>query len=99
MHLVTGLCCHPGDKVSSHGCYKLISCLADTIFYFFSSFTYPQIVLIWGNFVAFYVINLILSVVPTLEMHNVMLRLCNQPSYWITMAVSHLVASYTDLHN
>uniref|UniRef100_A0ACD5UA67 Uncharacterized protein n=1 Tax=Avena sativa TaxID=4498 RepID=A0ACD5UA67_AVESA len=52
-----------------------------------NSFTYPQIILIWGNFVAFYVINLILSVVPTLEMHNVMLRLCNQPSYWITMAL------------
>ena len=63
---------------------------ADTIFCFFSSFTYPQIILVWGNFVAFYVINLILSVVPTVQMHNVMLRLCNQPPYWITMAVSVL---------
>ncbi|CAM0905081.1 unnamed protein product [Alopecurus aequalis] len=52
-----------------------------------NSFTYPQIILIWGNFVAFYVINLILSLVPTVQMHNVMLRLCNQPSYWITMAL------------
>lgn len=52
-----------------------------------NSFTYLQIILIWGNFVAFYVINLILSVVPSLQMHNVMLRLCNQPSYWITMAL------------
>jgi hypothetical protein len=70
-------------------CYELIGlCFTDTIFCFVSSFTYPQIILVWGNFVAFYVINLILSVVPSLQMHNVMLRLCNQPSYWITMAVS-----------
>ncbi|XP_047065739.1 phospholipid-transporting ATPase 2-like isoform X2 [Lolium rigidum] len=52
-----------------------------------NSFTYPQIILVWGNFVAFYVINIILSVVPSLQMHNLMLRLCNQPSYWITMAL------------
>jgi hypothetical protein len=65
----------------------------DTIFCFFSSFTYLQIILIWGNFVAFYIINLILSLVPSIQMHNVMLRLCNQPSYWITMAVSTIMLS------
>uniref|UniRef100_A0A453BTP9 Phospholipid-transporting ATPase n=1 Tax=Aegilops tauschii subsp. strangulata TaxID=200361 RepID=A0A453BTP9_AEGTS len=56
-----------------------------------NSFTCPQITLIWGNFVAFYMINLILSAVPTLQMHTVMWHLCNQPSYWITMAVSLLL--------
>ncbi|KAG8063923.1 hypothetical protein GUJ93_ZPchr0004g40384 [Zizania palustris] len=52
-----------------------------------NSFTYPQIVLIWGNFVAFYMINLIVSAVPTLKMYTIMFRLCCQPSYWITMAL------------
>ncbi|KAG8063922.1 hypothetical protein GUJ93_ZPchr0004g40384 [Zizania palustris] len=61
--------------------------ITDIIFCFFSSFTYPQIVLIWGNFVAFYMINLIVSAVPTLKMYTIMFRLCCQPSYWITMAL------------
>ncbi|KAF0893887.1 hypothetical protein E2562_031422, partial [Oryza meyeriana var. granulata] len=51
-----------------------------------NSFTYPQVILIWGNFVAFYMINLIVSAVPTLQMYTIMFRLCSQPSYWITMA-------------
>ncbi|KAL6851418.1 hypothetical protein ACP4OV_020351 [Aristida adscensionis] len=55
-----------------------------------NSFTYPQIILIWGNFVAFYMINLILSAVPTLQMYTIMFRLCSQPSYWITMAFRYL---------
>ncbi|CAL5032749.1 unnamed protein product [Urochloa decumbens] len=53
-----------------------------------NSFTYPQIILIWGNFVAFYMINLILSVIPSLQMYTIMFRLCGQPSYWITMALT-----------
>jgi len=56
-----------------------------------NSFTYPQIILIWGNFVAFYMINLILSAIPSLRMYTIMFRLCGQPSYWITMAVSLLL--------
>uniref|UniRef100_A0A0A9DRR1 P-type ATPase C-terminal domain-containing protein n=1 Tax=Arundo donax TaxID=35708 RepID=A0A0A9DRR1_ARUDO len=52
-----------------------------------NSFTYPQVILIWGNFVAFYMINLILSAVPALQMYTIMFRLCSQPSYWITMAL------------
>ncbi|CAN6248203.1 unnamed protein product [Urochloa humidicola] len=52
-----------------------------------NSFTYPQIILIWGNFVAFYMINLILSAIPSLQMYTIMFRLCGQPSYWITMAL------------
>lgn len=54
----------------------------------FSSFTCPQILLIWGNFVAFYMINLILSTVPSLQLYTITFRLCSQPSYWISMAVS-----------
>ncbi|XP_006652191.1 phospholipid-transporting ATPase 2-like isoform X1 [Oryza brachyantha] len=57
-----------------------------------NSFTYPQIILIWGNFVAFYMINLIVSTVPTLQMYTIMFRLCSQPSYWITMALIVAVA-------
>ncbi|KAK8448632.1 hypothetical protein SEVIR_7G067100v4 [Setaria viridis] len=57
-----------------------------------NSFTYPQIALIWGNFVAFYMINLILSAIPSLEMYTIMFRLCGQPSYWITMALTVSVA-------
>ncbi|XP_039772481.1 phospholipid-transporting ATPase 2-like isoform X3 [Panicum virgatum] len=53
-----------------------------------NSFTYPQIILIWGNFVAFYMINLILSAIPSLHMYTIMFRLCGQPSYWITMALT-----------
>ncbi|KAL6652954.1 hypothetical protein ACP70R_011879 [Stipagrostis hirtigluma subsp. patula] len=52
-----------------------------------NSFTYPQIILIWGNFLAFYMINLVLSAVPSLKMYTIMFRLCSQPSYWITMAL------------
>ncbi|GJN37156.1 hypothetical protein PR202_gb26082 [Eleusine coracana subsp. coracana] len=52
-----------------------------------NSFTYLQIILIWGNLVAFYVINLIVSAVPTLQMYTIMFRLCGQPSYWLTMAL------------
>ncbi len=64
--------------------------ITEIIFCFFSSFTYPQIILIWGNFIAFYMINLIVSAVPTLQMYTIMFRLCSQPSYWITMGVSLL---------
>ncbi|RLM65834.1 phospholipid-transporting ATPase 2 isoform X2 [Panicum miliaceum] len=53
-----------------------------------NSFTYPQIILIWGNFVAFYMINLILSAIPSLQIYTIMFRLCGQPSYWITMALT-----------
>uniref|UniRef100_A0A0D3FUJ5 P-type phospholipid transporter n=1 Tax=Oryza barthii TaxID=65489 RepID=A0A0D3FUJ5_9ORYZ len=52
-----------------------------------NSFTYPQIILIWGNFIAFYMINLIVSAVPTLQMYTIMFRLCSQPSYWMTMGL------------
>ncbi|KAF8661979.1 hypothetical protein HU200_056593 [Digitaria exilis] len=57
-----------------------------------NSFTSPQIILIWGNFVAFYMINLILSAVPSLQLYTIMFRLCGQPSYWITMALTVAVA-------
>jgi len=60
----------------------------DIVFWVFSSFSYPQILLIWGNFVAFYMINLILRAIPSLQLYTIMFRLCSQPSYWISMAVS-----------
>lgn len=53
-----------------------------------NSFTFPQIILVWGNFVAFYMINLTLSVIPSLQMYTIMFRLCGQPSYWITMTLT-----------
>lgn len=53
-----------------------------------NSFTCPQILLIWGNFVAFYMINLILSTVPSLQLYTITFRLCSQPSYWISMALT-----------
>lgn len=52
-----------------------------------NSFTYLQTILIWGNLLAFYMINLILSAVPKLQMYTIMFRLCSQPSYWITMTL------------
>ena len=50
-----------------------------------SSFTFLQFLAIWGNFAAFYVINLCISTIPTAGMYTIMFRLCRQPSYWITM--------------
>ena len=95
MHLVAGFCCDDGHKVSSYQVTTDTSEwfveVTDIILRVFSSFTYPQIILIWGNFVAFYMINLILSAIPSLHMYTIMFRLCGQPSYWITMAVSLLL--------
>ncbi|XP_026411858.1 phospholipid-transporting ATPase 2-like [Papaver somniferum] len=50
-----------------------------------NSFTVLQHLAIWGNLVGFYVINLILSTLPSTAMYTIMFRLCRQPSYWITM--------------
>ncbi|OMP09909.1 Cation-transporting P-type ATPase [Corchorus olitorius] len=50
-----------------------------------NSFTIIQHLAIWGNLVAFYVINLIFSGIPSSGMYTIMFRLCRQPSYWITM--------------
>uniref|UniRef100_A0A803MME5 P-type ATPase C-terminal domain-containing protein n=1 Tax=Chenopodium quinoa TaxID=63459 RepID=A0A803MME5_CHEQI len=50
-----------------------------------NSFTILQHLAIWGNLVAFYIINLIVSTIPSSGMHTIMFRLCKQPSYWITM--------------
>lgn len=38
-------------------------------------------------------INLILSAVPSLQLYTIMFRLCSQPTYWITMAVSPTTVS------
>ncbi|KAH9615990.1 hypothetical protein KSS87_005366 [Heliosperma pusillum] len=50
-----------------------------------NSFTVLQHLAIWGNLVAFYVINLVVSAIPSSGMYTIMFRLCKQPSYWITM--------------
>ncbi|KAK8537214.1 hypothetical protein V6N12_043387 [Hibiscus sabdariffa] len=50
-----------------------------------NSFTILQHLAIWGNLVAFYVINWIISAIPASGMYTIMFRLCRQPSYWITM--------------
>ncbi|KAK8981695.1 hypothetical protein V6N11_028103 [Hibiscus sabdariffa] len=50
-----------------------------------NSFTILQHLAIWGNLVAFYVINWIFSAIPASGMYTIMFRLCRQPSYWITM--------------
>ncbi|KAE8716201.1 Phospholipid-transporting ATPase 2 [Hibiscus syriacus] len=50
-----------------------------------NSFTVLQHLAIWGNLVAFYVINWIISAIPASGMYTIMFRLCRQPSYWITM--------------
>ncbi|KAL0908998.1 hypothetical protein M5K25_023517 [Dendrobium thyrsiflorum] len=50
-----------------------------------NSFTILQHVAIWGNFLAFYLINSLVSTIPRLGMYTIMFRLFRQPSYWITM--------------
>ncbi|PKU69452.1 phospholipid-transporting ATPase 2 isoform X2 [Dendrobium catenatum] len=50
-----------------------------------NSFTILQHIAIWGNFLAFYLINSLVSTIPRLGMYTIMFRLFRQPSYWITM--------------
>ncbi|MBA0743841.1 hypothetical protein Gogos_006495 [Gossypium gossypioides] len=52
-----------------------------------NSFTILQHLAIWGNLVAFYVINWIVSAIPASGMYTIMFRLCRQPSYWITLSL------------
>jgi phospholipid-translocating ATPase len=53
-----------------------------------SSFTSVQLLAIWGNLIAFYVLNFFISSIPTSGMYTIMFGLCRQPSYWITLVVS-----------
>ncbi|KAA8526350.1 hypothetical protein F0562_008447 [Nyssa sinensis] len=50
-----------------------------------NSFTILQYLAIWGNLAAFYIINWIVSGLPSSGMYMIMFRLCRQPSYWMTM--------------
>uniref|UniRef100_A0A2P2LF66 Phospholipid-transporting ATPase n=4 Tax=Rhizophora mucronata TaxID=61149 RepID=A0A2P2LF66_RHIMU len=50
-----------------------------------NSFTLLQHLAIWGNLIAFYIINWIVSAIPSSGMYTIMFRLCRQPSYWITI--------------
>ncbi|KAJ6908713.1 phospholipid-transporting ATPase 2-like isoform X1 [Populus alba x Populus x berolinensis] len=49
--------------------------------FFMSSFKILQHLAIWGNLIAFYVINWIVSVIPPAGMYTMMFQLCGQPSY------------------
>jgi phospholipid-translocating ATPase len=50
-----------------------------------NSFTFVQVLAIWGNFLAFYAINFIISSIPSAGMYTIMFRLSRDPAYWITM--------------
>ncbi|GKU93088.1 hypothetical protein SLEP1_g6716 [Rubroshorea leprosula] len=50
-----------------------------------NSFTKLQHLAIWGNLIAFYIINWMFSALPSSGMYTIMFRLCRQPSYWITV--------------
>lgn len=52
-----------------------------------NSFTILQHLAIWGNLFGFYVINWIVSAIPSSGMYTIMFRLCKQPSYWTTMSL------------
>ncbi|KAL6976134.1 Alanine aminotransferase 2 [Sarracenia purpurea var. burkii] len=52
-----------------------------------NSFTVLQHLAIWGNLAGFYIINWIVSALPSAGMYTIMFRLCGQPSYWTTMFV------------
>ncbi|THG01854.1 hypothetical protein TEA_027913 [Camellia sinensis var. sinensis] len=52
-----------------------------------NSYTIFQLLAIWGNLAGFYIINWIVSSLPSSGMYTIMFRLCRQPSYWITMFV------------
>ncbi|KAI6673019.1 hypothetical protein NL676_000925 [Syzygium grande] len=52
-----------------------------------NSFTILQHLAIWGNLLAFYIINWMFSAIPSSGMYTIMFRLCQQPSYWLTMLV------------
>ncbi|KAL3324076.1 hypothetical protein AABB24_038316 [Solanum stoloniferum] len=52
-----------------------------------NSFTILQHIAIWGNLVAFYVINWIVSAFPSSGLYTIMFRLCRQPSYWFTIFI------------
>ncbi|KAG0491090.1 hypothetical protein HPP92_007953 [Vanilla planifolia] len=52
------------------------------------SLTIFQHLAVWGNFMAFYVINSIVSTIPSFGMYTIIFRLFRQPSYWITMMLT-----------
>ncbi|XP_047337355.1 phospholipid-transporting ATPase 2 isoform X2 [Impatiens glandulifera] len=52
-----------------------------------NSFTTLQHLAVWGNLVGFYVINWIVSAIPSSGMYTIMFRLCRQPSYWISIGM------------
>ncbi|GJM93652.1 hypothetical protein PR202_ga10230 [Eleusine coracana subsp. coracana] len=52
-----------------------------------NSFTFVQLLAIWGNCIAFYAINFCISSIPSSGMYTIMFRLCKQPAYWMTLVL------------
>uniref|UniRef100_A0A0D9XRT0 Phospholipid-transporting ATPase n=1 Tax=Leersia perrieri TaxID=77586 RepID=A0A0D9XRT0_9ORYZ len=50
-----------------------------------NSLTFVQFLAIWGNFMAFYIINFFISSIPSAGMYTIMFRLCRQLTYWVTL--------------
>lgn len=50
-----------------------------------NSFTVIQHVAIWGNLLAFYILNMAISFSSRTGMHKIMLRLCGEWMYWFCM--------------
>ncbi|KAH9325751.1 hypothetical protein KI387_005929, partial [Taxus chinensis] len=50
-----------------------------------NSLTILQHIAIWGNLIAFYMINFVVSTIPWAGMYTIMFRVCSQPAYWLTM--------------
>lgn len=56
-----------------------------------NSFTVYQHIAIWGNLLAFYVVNLAVSLVSWSGMHMIMLRLCRERMYWLCILLIVIV--------
>lgn len=56
-----------------------------------NSFTVVQHIAIWGNLLAFYILNIAVSFSARSGMHMIMLRLCRERMYWLCMLLIVLV--------
>lgn len=50
-----------------------------------NSFTVLQHIAIWGSLLAFFAINLVVSLVSWSGVYTIMFRLCREPVYWLSM--------------
>ncbi|KAI5055536.1 hypothetical protein GOP47_0029057, partial [Adiantum capillus-veneris] len=56
-----------------------------------NSFTVFQHIAIWGNLLAFFILNVAISFSPKSGRHMIMLQLCTERKFWITMLLIVLV--------